>query len=147
MEYLITDYLNVSLFPSLESNIISLICISCVFELEVVPYLEILFVENFVLILLTTSALVLVMFIRKTEYESKTHPNCDQNIYNYWIRSTVSQRIFVIYVFSQVLASAALLYGSQLTLTTICHSSLVYQTVLFPDDCSEVYIDNELVFN
>ena len=115
-----------------------------VFELEVVPYLEILIAENFVLIALTALSVILVMFIRKNELELQTQTqNYDQMIYNHWIRSAVSHRFYTVYVLSQVLASIALIYGSQLTLTTICHSRLLLWTVLIPEDCSDVYFDGE----
>ena len=116
-----------------------------VFELEVVPYLEILFIENFLLILLTSSALVLVLYLRRHQIVSELDVNIDLNSYNSWIRWSVSQRLYMIYVLSQVLVTIALIYGSQLTLTTICHSSIAFDLVLLPDDCSEVYVDREWV--
>ncbi|XP_054168911.1 uncharacterized protein LOC128966123 [Oppia nitens] len=137
-------------------SISTLVILISVFELEVVPYLEILIVENFVLILLTSSAVILVLFIRKNQtvdnnssnslIQSHIITNCDQiNCnYNYWIQSYISNRFNSIYLISQLLTLMALIYGSQLTLTTICHSSLMYQTILIPEDCSDVYFDSDI---
>lgn len=38
---------------------------------------------------------------------------------------------------------AALFYGSNLTLTTVCHPFVFYKTILLPDDCSDVYYNYE----
>ncbi|CAG2112462.1 unnamed protein product [Medioppia subpectinata] len=119
----------ITLLFFLSWSVSSLVILICVFELEVVPYLEILFSENFVLISLTTLSV------------SQNYDN--DVIYNHWIRSAVSHRFYMVYVLSQVLVLIALVYGSQLTLTTICHSRLLYRTILIPDDCSDVYFDVE----
>lgn len=117
-----------------------------VFELEVVPYLEIMLSENFVLILLTGFPLISVMIIRRHNPEILPTNNSQVFIFNYWIRSAVSNRFYIIYLLSLFSATIALIYGSQLTLTTICHSTLFFESILIPDDCSEVYIDMQSVF-
>ncbi len=116
------------------------------FELQVFPYLEILFSENFVLILFTALALILVIILRKNHSEILPSNNSEVFIYNYWIRSSVSNNYYIIYLLSLLSVTIALIYGSQLTLTTICHSTLFIETILVPDDCSEVYIEMQSVF-
>lgn len=91
---------------------------------------------------LTSSALVLVILVRRQQI-TESQSNVEHNSYNCWIGSSTSQGVDAIYVLSQVLVAIALIYGSQLTLTTICHSRIAYDLVLVPDDCSEVYVDNE----
>lgn len=47
-----------------------------------------------------------------------------------------------LFVLGTLLSAAALVYGAILTLTTVCHPSFyIMETILLPDDCSDVYHD------
>jgi len=47
-----------------------------------------------------------------------------------------------LFVLGALLSAAALVYGAILTLTTVCHPSFyIMETILLPDDCSDVYHD------
>ncbi|GLV35961.1 beta4GalNAcTB pilot [Carabus blaptoides fortunei] len=56
-----------------------------------------------------------------------------------WYDCCIGQGNNGMFLLSLVLAIASLLYSSNLTLTTVCHPFTVFETVLLPDDCSEVY--------
>ncbi|KAF4517124.1 hypothetical protein B566_EDAN008883 [Ephemera danica] len=50
------------------------------------------------------------------------------------------------YLLGLFFASIALFYGSYLTLTTVCHPFLVMDTILIPDDCSDVFFDTKGIY-
>lgn len=120
-----------------------------VFELEVVPFLEILVYENALVVLLTLITLLLTIVVRvKSGRDSSQQsggrglePRVFRHTYCPWIKSVISSDNRIFFIFGLLSGTAALVYGSQLMLTTICHPSLFFEYILLPDDCSDVYSD------
>lgn len=168
-------------------TISSLVFLLCVFELEVVPYLEILFIENFFLMCFVSIMCLCGYLVRlnpgivkKTDVKVSDveflKTNNEQTILNIdelpkcricnivqptrcshchfcdccvlkrdhhciWLDTCIgakNHRLFIIGILAMFIAC---LYGSLLTLTTICHPVLLFETVLIPDNCSDVYED------
>lgn len=53
--------------------------------------------------------------------------------------SCIGQHNHCLFLLAIFFAICALLYSSNLTLTSVCHPFTVYKTILLPDDCSDVY--------
>jgi len=50
------------------------------------------------------------------------------------------------YVSCLFFSAIAFIYGSNLTMTSVCHPFILIGTILLPDDCSDVYHQLEYVF-
>jgi palmitoyltransferase len=129
----------------------SFILLLGVFEFEVVPYLEILMYENATIVFLTLLTLLLTIVVRVKAGHSRgalitrehdMSPRFFRNNFCSWIKCPINGNNRIYFIASLVTAIAGLLYGSQLMLTTICHPILVWDSILLPDDCSEVYSDS-----
>jgi palmitoyltransferase len=125
----------------------SFVLLVYVFEFQVVPYLEIYLYENVTVLLLTASALVCAILVRRDSLHlarrgspppSSVSPSEE---YISWLNCVVDPNNRLHYAKGLLFAALALVYESHLTMTTICHPVLVYNTVLVPDDCSDVYGD------
>ncbi|XP_069691820.1 palmitoyltransferase ZDHHC23 isoform X1 [Periplaneta americana] len=59
-----------------------------------------------------------------------------------WLDCCIGDKNHRLFVVGVLLSVSALVYGAFLTLTTICHPSFYFmETILLPDDCSDVYHD------
>lgn len=117
-----------------------------VFEVEVVPYLEILVYENSILVLLAGLSLLCAILVRREDVTSlssrnQSHPLASSHFYIVWLKSGLNSRNRHYFFLGCVLAICALLYGAQLMTTTICHPVLFNDLILLPDDCTDVYHD------
>lgn len=56
-----------------------------------------------------------------------------------WFDCCIGKHNNGMFLLSLLLAISALLYSTNLTLTTVCRPFIVFETILLPDDCSEVY--------
>ncbi|KAK9880035.1 hypothetical protein WA026_008550 [Henosepilachna vigintioctopunctata] len=147
-------------------SVTSIILLYIIFEFIVIPFLEILFEENIALSLLIGGFLfcLYTLKVRANQYhkfqadsENLLHPgtrfhNCsicqttvpDKDHHCVWYDCCISRQNQCLFIMSLVFAFAALLYSSNLTLTSVCHPFELYETILLPDDCSEVYQAFEL---
>ncbi|EDW75888.1 uncharacterized protein Dwil_GK15178 [Drosophila willistoni] len=68
--------------------------------------------------------------------------------HSFWLNCCIGERNYRWYIWGLLFSELALLLGSNLTLTSICHPFLVFRMlgvpILLPDDCSEVFEDFEL---
>ncbi|XP_021942036.1 probable protein S-acyltransferase 16, partial [Zootermopsis nevadensis] len=59
-----------------------------------------------------------------------------------WLDCCIGDKNHQLFVFGVLFSAGALVYGAILTITTVCHPSFyIMETVLLPDDCSDVYHD------
>ena len=127
----------------------SFILLLGVFEFEVVPYLEILMYENATIVFLSLITVLLTIVVRvkaglrERGLITDMSPRFFRNNFCSWIKCPINGNNRIYFVASLVTAIAGLVYGSQLMLTTICHPILVFDSILLPDDCSEVYSDTQ----
>lgn len=131
----------------------SFVLILGVFELEVVPYLEILLYENLIFLTMTSCSLIMAIVIRKRsesliqtplleEYHGHHHYDHQLSIgYCSWLKCSIGASSENLFMTGLAVTTSLLVYGSQLITTTICHPYLAYGSVLLPDDCSDVYSD------
>ena len=61
--------------------------------------------------------------------------------YPYRLDICIGSRNHKFFIAALIALLASCLYSSNLTLTTICHPTLVGGLVLMPDDCSDVFGD------
>ncbi|XP_044754708.1 palmitoyltransferase ZDHHC23-B [Coccinella septempunctata] len=147
-------------------TITSIVILYIVFEFVVIPLLEILLEENIALSLLIAAFLFCLYTLRnranqfhrfQDDSETLTKPgtrfhNCsichttvpDKDHHCIWYDCCISRKNQFLFILSLFFAAAALLYSSNLTLTSVCHPFKLYETILLPDDCSEVYQAFEL---
>ncbi|XP_018324777.1 palmitoyltransferase ZDHHC23 [Agrilus planipennis] len=147
-------------------TIISFLIIYLIFELLVIPYLEILISEN-----ITVNVFVIIAVVAAYLMKVKTHnlkgkyeresgctiqvdecSSCQtyipgKDFHCICLNCCVGQHNRNFYLLFLVMTLSALVYSSNLTLTTICHPFNFYKTILLPDDCSEVYEDYELALS
>ncbi|XP_023235052.1 palmitoyltransferase ZDHHC23-like [Centruroides sculpturatus] len=167
-------------------TISSLVFLLCVFEFEVVPYLEILFIENFVLMCFV-SIMCLCGYFVKFNHGILKNPNVSMSDIEYlrtneqtlinieesskcgicnivqparcghcrlcghcvlrrdhhciWLDTCIGAKNHRTFIIGLLAMFIACIYGSMLTLTTICHPILIFETVLVPDNCTDVYED------
>ncbi|KAH9415366.1 hypothetical protein DERP_012662 [Dermatophagoides pteronyssinus] len=69
----------------------------------------------------------------------------DWHLYCYWIGCCIHGWISLRYYMAiHICLIGALLFNIYLNITTICHTYILYDFLLVPDDCSEVYFDINL---
>ncbi|CAG9834932.1 unnamed protein product [Diabrotica balteata] len=142
----------------------SLVILYVIFEFIVIPFLEILLEENIALSILIFGFLICVFIMKKrtkqlprlgdNELEKgligKSYyrlVNCsicqvrvpDKDHHCVWFDCCIGKHNQCAFILSLFFAIGALLYSSNLTLTSVCHPFILYKTILLPDDCSEVY--------
>lgn len=148
-----------TILPSLRSSdfflswtITSFLIITSVFEFQVVPSLEVQLYENFLFILMAAVSLTCSILIRRrgnrTLYSSipldNNHEHNTQSgevAYCCWLKTNINRDNRTIFMWGLVVTITGLVYGSQVMMTTICHPHLMYENLLVPDDCSDVYSD------
>lgn len=123
----------------------SLLILLYVFEFVVVSFLEITIKENYLELTFVSISVGIVCFLR---YKNKCDLNIDDKpnrllYYNQWIGTNVHLEHAKLYLLSLVMINCALIFGSYLSVTTICHT-FQFGVVLVPDDCSEIYFDANL---
>ena len=130
-------------------TIASFVILVIVFEFEVVPFLEILMLENGILIILAACSVILAAVVRSRSLnQSLLQPNprrmsTDSFKHNYctYIQSVITSRNRWYLVACLLCTICSLVYSSHLIMSTICHPVLVADSILLPDDCSDVYSD------
>ncbi|XP_063240353.1 palmitoyltransferase ZDHHC23-B isoform X2 [Bacillus rossius redtenbacheri] len=143
-----------------------------VFEVDVVPLLEILPGENGTLVLLVLAALGCAQAVRlraplchagaeeeggipcavcrrlvpPRTYHCRTCQACvlARDHHCVWLDCCIGERNRHVFMLSLLLSVASLAYGAVLTLTTVCHPFFFMELVLLPDDCSDVYHDSQM---
>ena len=144
-------------YPSIRYNsnfymswtISSYILSICVFEFEVLPYLEILFYENALFLFLSGLALTFAIITRQKASaqldDTYIPPKIFKKTYCCWLKCTVDSSNSKAFIWGCVVTIAALIYNSHLMLTTVCHVQEVeiakITSILVPHDCSDVYLD------
>ncbi|XP_021917463.1 palmitoyltransferase ZDHHC23 isoform X2 [Zootermopsis nevadensis] len=151
----------------------SAVLLLLVFELSVVPFLEIMPHENCVLMGLVVSSGICFYKVRtRADLSCVVHANvgdetelvcsvyrrrfppstfhcriCQacvikRDIHCVWLDCCIGDKNHQLFVFGVLFSAGALVYGAILTITTVCHPSFyIMETVLLPDDCSDVYHD------
>ncbi|CAH1118953.1 unnamed protein product [Phaedon cochleariae] len=142
----------------------SVIVLYLIFEFIVIPFLEILLEENIALsmfifgfvicLYLMKTRIKSISSIRESEAENGTsgqyYLQCtqcsicqlkipDRDHHCVWFDCCIGKHNQCLFVLAIFFAIIALLYSSNLTLTSVCHPFTLYKTILLPDDCSEVY--------
>lgn len=142
-----------------------------IFEFIVIPFLEILVEENILLSALIFGFIICLYTtkIRANELTSLGTEECESSVgkevggfYNcricdnkipdkdhhcVWFDCCISKHNQCCFIAALFFAIAALLYSSNLTLTSVCHPFEFYKTILLPDDCSDVYYQFELALS
>ncbi|XP_050310952.1 LOW QUALITY PROTEIN: palmitoyltransferase ZDHHC23 [Anthonomus grandis grandis] len=147
----------------------SIVLLYFIFEFVVIPFLEILVEENIALSILIFG-FIMCLYLTKLRAnqltgmcENETEYNlngkdiagfyncsiCDSRIpdkdhHCVWFDCCISKHNQCLFLLSLFFAIAALLYSSNLTLTSVCHPFEFFKTILLPDDCSDVYYQFEL---
>ncbi|CAG9863727.1 unnamed protein product [Phyllotreta striolata] len=148
----------------------SLVTLYVIFEFIVIPFLEILLIENIALSVLIFGFVMCVYIMKKrtqhlprlgdAEYGYTGQFSCkwvncskcqvkvpDKDHHCIWFDCCVGKHNQCSFILSLLFAISALLYSSNLTLTSVCHPFSFFKTILLPDDCSEVYKLFELSFS
>lgn len=122
------------------------------FECEVVPYTEILMYENATVVFLILMTVLLTIFVRVKAgrdslspgvFRDDMTPRFFRNNFCPWIKCPINGNNRVYFILALIFNMSGLVCGSHLMLTTICHPILVWDSILLPDDCSEVYSDSQ----
>ncbi|XP_015911230.1 palmitoyltransferase ZDHHC23-A [Parasteatoda tepidariorum] len=153
-------------------SVVTFFFLFAVFELEVVPYLEILFSENLCL-MCCVAAMCFCFFIVKSNSQPASQTvlqneksarikcetctilqpvrtlHCDlcgfcvlkKDHHNAWLDVCIGSRNQKYFIGGLVFLLISCVYSSNLTLTTICHPTLVAGILLMPDDCTDVFDD------
>ncbi|KAG5894168.1 hypothetical protein JTB14_001863 [Gonioctena quinquepunctata] len=142
----------------------SIVILYIIFEFIVIPFLEILLEENIALSIFIFG-FVLCVYLMKSRTKNLCHlgdneaesgfvgrnynslHNCsicqkkipDKDHHCVWFDCCVGKHNQCLFIWALFCAVVALLYSSNLTLTSVCHPFNLYKTILLPDDCSEVY--------
>ncbi|KAI4460538.1 zinc finger dhhc domain containing protein [Holotrichia oblita] len=125
----------------------SFVVVYLIFEFVVIPFLQILWEENIAL-----SVLIAIAYFCFWKTKTRRSPdgltkNCvycmtqvpsDSRHYS-WLDCCVGQHNAKQYTIGLCVTIAALLYGCNLTLTTVCHPFEWFAIILLPDDCTEAY--------
>ncbi|KAJ8986000.1 hypothetical protein NQ317_013884 [Molorchus minor] len=142
-------------------TVTTLVASYIIFEFIVIPFLEILLEENIALSLLIFGFILCLYLLKvrtnqlfRTE-ESQAEigkvgirvQSCnicqirvpDKNHHCVWFDCCIGNHNHCLFILSLFFGMAALLYSSNLTLTSVCHPFTLYHTILLPDDCSDVY--------
>lgn len=94
--------------------------------------------------LLTAGAILSFAFVR---YHSPAQLHLSRPVpyahhaYISFLKTTLTTRTRPVYILGCALGVAALVYAAQLSTTTICHPALMFDTLLLPEDCSDVFTD------
>ncbi|CAG9760137.1 unnamed protein product [Ceutorhynchus assimilis] len=150
-------------------TITSTILLYFIFEFVVIPFLEILVEENIALSILIFG-FVMCLYLTKLKANQSTivcQNEREQNLllknvegfyacnicetkvpdkdhHCVWFDCCISRHNQCLFMLSLFFAVTALLYSSNLTLTSVCHPFEFIKTILLPDDCSDVYYQFEL---
>ncbi|KAJ8918636.1 hypothetical protein NQ315_013142 [Exocentrus adspersus] len=141
-------------------TITSITALYIVFEFIVIPFLEILLEENIALSIFIFG-FIMCWYLMKVRTKQLNNcggdaefgkiasriQNCsvcqmripDKDHHCVWLDCCVGKHNQCLFILSLFFAEIALLYSSNLTLTSVCHPFILYKTVLLPDDCSDVY--------
>ncbi|XP_060528868.1 palmitoyltransferase ZDHHC23-B [Cylas formicarius] len=147
----------------------SLTLLYFIFEFVVIPFLEILLEENLFLSVLIFGFVICLYLVKSRANELISYGEgdpetnifgkdisrfytcriCDSKIpdkdhHCIWFDCCISRHNQCLFILTLVFGIAALLYSSNLTLTSVCHPFEFYKTILLPDDCSDVYFQFEL---
>lgn len=114
---------------------------SVLFEWVTVAFLEVSALENLAMLGLTTTSLLLTLFIRYIDRSSNLDKSCYVVAYNPWIAANITRNCLYQYGVVLICSISALLFGGYLNLTTLCHTYHWAWGILIPDDCSEAYYD------
>ncbi|XP_071454307.1 palmitoyltransferase ZDHHC23-B-like [Hetaerina americana] len=156
-------------------SVTSAVLLLAVFELKVVPLLEILPSENYKFFSLLC---ISFFFVYKVKTKSSSIQNnvdiainspwsdfvdiecsiCRRNVpprayhckvcqtcilkmdhHCVWINCCIGERNHAFFLMAIIFLVSALVYGSNLTLTTVCQPFLFMNVILLPEDCSDVY--------
>ncbi|XP_030754742.1 palmitoyltransferase ZDHHC23 isoform X2 [Sitophilus oryzae] len=152
-------------------TVTSMVLLYFIFEFIVIPFLEILVEENILLSALIFGFIICLYTtkIRANELTSLGTEECESSVgkevggfYNcricdnkipdkdhhcVWFDCCISKHNQCCFIAALFFAIAALLYSSNLTLTSVCHPFEFYKTILLPDDCSDVYYQFELALS
>ncbi|KAF7272023.1 zinc finger DHHC-type palmitoyltransferase GABPI [Rhynchophorus ferrugineus] len=149
-------------------TVTSILLLYFIFEFVVIPFLEILVEENIAL-----SALIFFFIICFYTTKIKANElaqlgieateslvgksingfySCqicnakipDKDHHCVWFDCCISKYNQFYFISALFFAVVALLYSSNLTLTSVCHPFRFYKAILLPDDCSDVYYQFEL---
>ncbi|XP_018568652.1 palmitoyltransferase ZDHHC23 isoform X2 [Anoplophora glabripennis] len=132
-----------------------------IFEFVVIPFLEILVEENIALSIFIFGFVICWYLMKvRTKHLNKLGvgdiefgkmgsriQNCsvcqmkipDRDHHCVWFDCCVGKHNQCLFIMCLFFATIALLYSSNLTLTSVCHPFVLYKTILLPDDCSDVY--------
>ena len=125
----------------------SFIVILFTFEFAVVTKLKILFVENAILMLMVSCAIIfLSLSSDRVERPRDEEPILIDYLYNNTLKTTNMKKTSLAklsFVLSLLFASASLIYTSNLILTSVCYPKYFHKLVLLPADCSFVYVDKQ----
>ncbi|KAL1497822.1 hypothetical protein ABEB36_008716 [Hypothenemus hampei] len=150
-------------------TITSIILLYFIFEFVVIPFLKILIEENVILSVLIF-AFIMCLYLTKSRADQLTSLSesesdlilngkniegfysckiCDHRIpdkdhHCVWFDCCITNHNQCSFLLSLIFAILALLYSSNLTLTSVCHPFEFAKSILLPDDCSEVYYQFEL---
>lgn len=156
-------------------TITSVIMLMLIFEISVVPLLEILPEENVVFIICVVGG-IWCGYVTRVNADSATQEStlsqglelgegsgelcvtcrrrappkahhcrmCQTCILNReyhckWLDCCIGSSNLKWYLACLLLSAIAFIYGSNLTMTTVCHPFILIGTILLPDDCSDVY--------
>ncbi|KAI1278119.1 hypothetical protein HDE_14434 [Halotydeus destructor] len=132
---------------------ISFAVLMITFQYFVVPNLEIYAGENAALCVLSIISLVSVGWIRNQSPSNLTSHSTNGTVgneispsYISYLKVTLIPKTRVVFIVGCLITIGALIYGAQLSLTTICHPALFQDAILIPDDCSDVYSDGVFSF-
>ncbi|XP_015591598.1 palmitoyltransferase ZDHHC23 [Cephus cinctus] len=154
-------------------TIVSVIMLMLVFEITVVPLLEILPEENLVFIICVVGGIwcgyltrlkadrmtqnagqglelgegsgeLCLICRRRTPpraYHCRTCQTCilGREYHCKWLDCCIGSSNLRWYLACLLFSAIAFIYGSNLTMTSVCHPFILIATVLLPDDCSDVY--------
>ncbi|XP_052739519.1 palmitoyltransferase ZDHHC23 [Bicyclus anynana] len=146
-------------------------CMFLVFELVVLSYLEITQLEHFVFLLLVGSTWYFFHKMKAVaDFELATGTSkgkeyspvltsdsyycqiCQLEVnerffHSIWWDCCILRPNYSYFLAGQVFAFATLLYGTNLGLTTICQPFVLYDNILLPEDCTDVYYDFNLAIS
>nr|XP_022918361.1 palmitoyltransferase ZDHHC23 [Onthophagus taurus] len=125
----------------------SFIILYLVFELVVIPFLEILLEENIALTIVILLGCYWFWKAKKCCVIDNSGWHCVgcqkmvpvNSTHSLWLGYCIGDYNIKYYIMGLFAMVSSLLYGCNLTLTTVCHPFLFYGSVLLPDDCSYAY--------
>ncbi|GJQ87323.1 GABPI [Trypoxylus dichotomus] len=126
---------------------VSCVVLYLIFEFVVIPFLEILWEENVGLTAMIMFATFWFWKAKKRRSVEGLSRNClycmaqvpNDSRHCDWLHCCIGPHNSRQYLMGLFSAVTALLYGSELTLTTVCHPFMWFHIILLPDDCTEAY--------